>query len=381
MNPRSVAVYAFEIGLLLAVAAILVGQFYGTPVLLSFVETGSMAPTIEAGDGFVAVPTAVAGPVEEGDVVTFDARNLHGGGLTTHRVVGETDEGYVTQGDANAVTDQDDTEPHVSDGQIKAKALQIDGEVVAIPHLGTAVMGIQSGLERIQGGLAATFGTSAFLGAQGLSYLLFGFGILVYAIGLFEEHSGRPRDDRSRSRSRPHIYDGRRIVLLSILFMAVVSMGTMGAMSGTERIDIVSASFDSERPTVIPAGEQRQWNDTFYNGGVFPVVTTLEPTSNGIETGPPDHVLLPRGESANVTVTVTAPPETGSYIRSYREYRYFMVLPPSVILALHEVHPWLAMGAVTGVISALFVAPVLFVTGFGTVRTRERKRESPTGWW
>jgi signal peptidase len=381
MNLRSAAVYAVELGLLLSVAAILVGQFYGTPVLLSFVETGSMAPTMEAGDGFVAIPTAVAGPVERGDVVTFEARNLHGGGLTTHRVVGETDQGYVTQGDANTVTDQDDTEPPVSDGQIKAKALRIDGEVVVIPHLGTAVMGLQDGLERAQQGLAATFGTSAFLGTQGLSYLLFGFGILVYAIGLFEERSGRPRDDRSRSRSRPHVYDGRTILLVSILFIATVSMGTMGAMSGTERIDIVSASFDSERPTVIPAGEQRQWNDTFYNGGVIPVVTTLEPTSGGIETGPPDHVRLSRGDSANVTVTVTAPPETGAYVRSYAEYRYFVVLPPSVILAVHAIHPWLAMGAVTAVISAAFVVPVLFLTGVGTIRTRERKRESPTGWW
>jgi len=30
-----------------------------------------MAPTLEPGDGFVAVPAELAGPVEEGDVVTF----------------------------------------------------------------------------------------------------------------------------------------------------------------------------------------------------------------------------------------------------------------------------------------------------------------------
>ncbi|MFC7138101.1 S26 family signal peptidase [Halobaculum litoreum] len=64
-----------------------VGQALGQPVLVSYVETGSMAPTLAPGDGFVAVPAAVAGQVEAGDVVTFRAESVGGGGLTTHRVV------------------------------------------------------------------------------------------------------------------------------------------------------------------------------------------------------------------------------------------------------------------------------------------------------
>ena len=381
MNPRTLAVYAVEVGVFLMVVAVLLGQFYGTPVLLSFVETGSMEPTLDAGDGFIAVPAPVAGPVESGDVVTFEAQNLHGGGLTTHRVVGETDQGYVTRGDNNVATDQDGSEPYVTDGQIAAKALQINGDVVAIPHFGTAIMGIQSGLERFQQRLAATFGTSAFLGTQGLSYLLFGVAILVYALGLFEERSNRTREERSWSRSRAHVYDGRRVVLLSILFIAVISMGSMAAMSGTEQVQIVSAGFDSERPSVITAGETEQWTETLYNGGLLPVVTTVEPSSSGVETGPPDHVRLDRGETMNVTINVTAPPETGAYLRSYTEYRYFMVLPPSVLLELHAIHPWLAMSAVTTVISTGFVAPVLVFVGTGAVRTRERRRDSPGGRW
>jgi signal peptidase I len=92
-----------------AVAAVVLlfvlGQLPGQPILLSYVATGSMEPTMDAGDGFVAVPSAVTGPPSEGDVVVFDARELHDGGLTTHRVVDETDEGDVTKGDANPFTD------------------------------------------------------------------------------------------------------------------------------------------------------------------------------------------------------------------------------------------------------------------------------------
>jgi len=113
-------------GVLLALIA---GNLLGTPVVLSFVETGSMEPTIQTGDGFVVLPPAVTGDVSAGDVVVFDARELEGGGLTTHRIVNETDDGYITQGDANPFTDQDDSEPPVSDDQIVAVAWQPNGQV------------------------------------------------------------------------------------------------------------------------------------------------------------------------------------------------------------------------------------------------------------
>ncbi len=158
-------------------------------------------------------------------------------------------------------------------------------------------------------------------------------------------------------------------------------MSTFRSRSIAENPPLASASFDSDRPTVIAAGETETQNLTFYNGGLIPVLTTVEPSSNGIETGPPDHARLDRGESVNVTMELTAPPETGAYLRSYTEYRYFVFLPPSVLLSLHAVHPWLAMGSVTAVICLLFAIPVLLLVGTGTVRTRERTRDARSGWW
>src|SRR6056297_2525566 len=125
---KSILRRAATIGLVALVGLLVVGHVLGVPLGLGYVETGSMEPTIDAGDGFVAVPAAVAGPVDEGDVVVYDAQEIEGGGLTTHRVVEETDHGYVTRGDANPFTDQDGGEPHVTDGQIVAKAWQVNGE-------------------------------------------------------------------------------------------------------------------------------------------------------------------------------------------------------------------------------------------------------------
>ncbi|RLM60020.1 S26 family signal peptidase, partial [Halorubrum sp. Atlit-26R] len=54
----------------------LVGQQLGQPIVLGFVLTGSMnaePANMAPGDGFVAVPPSIAGDIEEGDVVTFEA--------------------------------------------------------------------------------------------------------------------------------------------------------------------------------------------------------------------------------------------------------------------------------------------------------------------
>ncbi|MFB6159612.1 MAG: S26 family signal peptidase [Haloferacaceae archaeon] len=71
----------------LVVFSLVVGGLLGQPILLSYVTSGSMQPTLDPGDGFVAIPTAIAGPVDEGDVVVFRAEQVNDGDLTTHRVV------------------------------------------------------------------------------------------------------------------------------------------------------------------------------------------------------------------------------------------------------------------------------------------------------
>ena len=364
--------------LVVTLLALLAGHVLGVPILLSYVETGSMEPTLEAGDGFVAIPTASADSVEEGDVVVFDATEIEGGGLTTHRVVDETEHGYVTKGDANPFTDQDAGEPYVTDGQVVAKAWQVDGGVVAIPHLGTAAMGIQNGLESLQWWLAGLLGTRAVLGTQGLAYLLMGAGLVTVAVSVALDR-GRASDRvRSRTRSRGDVFDARTLVLGLGLLLCLVTFGTMIAMSGTTEIGIVSAEFDSERPDVIPAGETDAQTYELHNAGALPVVTIVEPASDGIAVDA-DRQTLHRGESLNATVSITAPPETGYYLRSFAENRYFAVLPVPVIAGLHAVHPWVAMAAVTGVTVSLFLAPFALLLGAGTIRTRTRQRSERPG--
>lgn len=371
---RGYATRGVELLLVVVLVSLLAGAALGQPILLSFVETGSMEPTMEPGDGFIAVPAPVAGDIEQGDVVVFEAQNLNGGGLTTHRVVGETEAGYITRGDANPFTDQDGQEPPVTDGQIVAVALQVNGEVVVIPELGTGAEAIRGAIETAQFRLAQAFGTRAFLGTQGLALLISGIGLVVLLFGFLFDDDRRERVVE-RSRNREGVYDPRRMVIVMAVFIALVSGGTMAAMSDTQEYGMVSASFDSENPTTVPMGEESDLTYPALNGGQLPVYAFYAPASSNVDVEP-RSMRMARGEQTNVTITLQAPPETGYYPQYVTEHRYFAVLPYGVVAWLYGIHPWLPTVVTSAVMGGVFLAVGLLVVGASPIRTRERSRGS-----
>ena len=356
---------------LAAVVALLAGQLLGQPVLLGFVETGSMEPTIETGDGFVAVPSQLDGEPEPGDVVVFDAQEIEGGGLTTHRVVDETNAGYVTQGDANPFTDQDSAEPPVQDAQIVATALQVDGSVVTIPSLGTAVMAIGETLERGQTWLAATFGVRSFLGTTGLAYLLLGLSVVLYALETIRERRERsPRDGGSDSGERG--FKGLDPRLLAAGFALVVVVAASAAMlvpAGTHSYDVVSAQFESDRPLVIEQGTTEEIPYEIRNGGFVPIVSYVEPGSGSVDVDTESKTVGPRSES-ETTVAIEAPEETGYYPTYVTEYRYLYVLPAPALDALYDVHPWSPFVAINAILGGGFYLLGRFLHGPADPRAR-----------
>ncbi|WP_053947934.1 signal peptidase I [Halolamina sediminis] len=369
MSPRRFLTIGAELAVALVVASLLLGQVLGTPVLLGYVETGSMEPTLDPGDGFVAIPDAVAGDVAEGDVIVFRAEELQGGGLTTHRVVGETERGYVTQGDANPFTDQDGDEPPVKEGQIVAKALQIGGSVVVIPNLGTLVTGLQSAFGAVQQQLAVLTGSRAFLGTQGLAYVLLGLSALLYLYDLVV--GGGELRDRSRSRDRDQGISPGLIVAVLAGVLVASATAAMVVPAGTQQFGVVSAEFASENPTVIRQGESATLPYTVPNGGLVPVVAYLEPGSEGVAVSP-DRVRVGGREQATVEMTLSAPPETGYYRRFVTEHRYLAVLPGPVIDTLYDVHPWLPILVIDAGLAGSVALLGLVVLGGRRVRVRDR---------
>ncbi len=378
MTPRRLLTLGAEAALVLVVASLLLGQVLGTPVLLGYVETGSMEPTLEPGDGFVAVPAAVAGDVEEGDVIVFRAEELQGGGLTTHRVVGETERGYVTRGDANPFTDQDGDEPPVKEGQIVAEALQIGGSVVVIPNLGTLVTGLQGAFTAVQQRLAVMTGSRALLGTQGLAYLLLGLSALLY---LYDVLAGDGEErDRDRDRSRDQGLSPGLVVLVLAGVLVASATAAMVVPAGTQQFGVVSAEFASENPTVIEQGGSATLPYTVPNAGLVPVVAYVEPGSDGVAIEP-QRVRVGGRSEATVEMTLSAPPETGYYRRFVTEHRYIALLPVPVIDALYEVHPWLPILAIDAALAGAVALLGLLVLGGRRVRVRRRSSRHNRSTW
>ncbi|WP_050032777.1 signal peptidase I [Halorubrum halophilum] len=365
-----------QVAFVLVVASLIVGQYLGQPVLLSYVETGSMQPVLNPGDGFVAIPAPIAGGIGVGDVVTFDAQEIEGGGLTTHRVVEETERGYVTRGDNNPFTDQDGGEPVVQEADIVAKALTVGGSVVVIPHLGTVAMGFQSALDSLQTWLAVTFGVRSLQGTQGLAYILFGLSAVAYAVDWYLDKGSRETRERDRSRD-----DGTSVfAIVGVLALVLMATATaaMVVPGGTQEYGVVSAEFESENPTVIERGTSQELEYVVPNAGLVPVYAYVTPQSPGVDVDPQRVAVGSRGE-ASTTVTLTAPDETGYYRLFVAEHRYLAVLPPGVIDELYGVHPWAPLVAINGLLGGGIVGiGLLLLRGEpARIRSRESRAKPP----
>lgn len=376
MGTGSWGTRAAQAGVVVLLLALVTGQLLGQPVLFAFVETGSMAPTLDAGDGFVAVPAAVAGPVEPGDVVTYRAETVDGGGLTTHRVVERTDQGYVTRGDANPFTDQSAGEPPVKNAQVVAVAWRPGGSVLVLPAFGAVVDGIRDIVGGLQRAVASLVGASALLGPSGVWWLVAGFSAVLYLVDLFatEEISrdSERRTDRESGRDARALLAGFALLLVAGATVAMV------APAGTTEYEIVSAEFESEQPTIVRAGNATTLTQPVRNTGIVPVRVYVATESGGV-TVRPERFALGSGDTRNVTVTAQAPPETGLYRQFVTEHRYLLVLPSSVLDTLYAAHPWLPLLAVDAVIGVGFYLLGRVVVGRGRVAIRKYERDSPSG--
>ncbi|WP_290818222.1 signal peptidase I [Halovivax sp.] len=357
------------IALAVLVVAMVLGQLLGQPILLGYVATGSMAPAMDAGDGFVAVPSPLSGDVSEGDVIVFEAQEINDGELTTHRVVDETEDGYVTRGDANPFTDQDAGEPPVTDGQVVATAAQVNGHVVTIPHLGTAVMGAQSIAMTAVDSLAAAVGVPGELDAEGAGAMLVAIGIALLGLGTAFDRAGPARRDTTRSRKRENVIAIWVAVGLVLLVFVTLATAAMVIPSGTTSYQVVATDQPTDEPQVLAPGETGELERTVDNAGYLPVVVATEPASRGVTVEPEGQTVASRS-AGETTVRLSAPRTEGEYVRTVSEYRYLMVLPPSVLLGLHGIHPYLAVAGVNAVIVAIGTGLVLAVLGGSDLRLR-----------
>jgi len=346
---------------------IVLSQVFGFPAPIAFVETGSMAGTIDPGEGFIGIPTPLAGEPSVGDVVTYRAQVIQGGGLTTHRIVDITEAGYETQGDANSFTDQDDGEPYVTDPQIELVALQFNGEVVTIPGVATAARTGSGALSTI----VALIGVEETPGAD-IGVILGIAGLLVvgaaYTYDLFTDSVTR---ELRRSTRRWDIIDSRLILIALLIALSLPILSVMTVPSGTTDITITSAEFESPNdPTLIEAGGTSRTTSDVEAGPFIPRTIVLEPRTEGVQFVDPVLQVAP-GRTAETTIILSAPVEIGSYVRARSEHHYISILPSGMIVTLHDIHPFAAMLTITGVLLSPIAMLFYLIVGFRPIVLRE----------
>jgi signal peptidase len=315
----------------------------GGPAPVGYVETGSMAPTLSPGDGFVAVPASLAGPPEAGDVVVYRADRLDGGGLTTHRVVERTDRGLVTKGDANAFTDQSAGEPPVSEDRVVAVALAVGDRVVVLPGVG-AFAGTVRGTA---GAVAAPFGLPP-------RAVLVAAAACAAALSL---SSGRVRE---RRRETP--VSAGLVVVCCGLAVTAAATASLVVPLGPTTYDVVAAERDAPGPTVVPTGETETTEYVVPGGRLVPTFVTLAPASEGVALDR-RRLVVPPGENASVGLALSAPSEPGRYERRVRERRYPLVLPRPVVAGLVGLHPYAPVAVVDGLVLAATALAAALVGG------------------
>lgn len=344
-----------------AVLALLVlttalGAALGTPMGVSYVETNSMKPTLHPGDGFILVPDELTGPPEKGDVIVFRAEEVRGGGLTTHRVVGKTDRGYITQGDNNNAPDQVAGEPPVQQAQIVGQPLQFGGQVVVIPGVGTAATttsGIVEDVRRWYNTALLWLGLSEISSSQ-FSYIVTGLLIVLYGAESLRAR-GRNRDRKASERYQrkttrgdedAYTYHTILLVLTGVLILAMTT--AMILPGGPEKYGVVASKSDS--PVFVDPGSEQEFKHGIGNSPFLPMAVFLE-GGDSVNVSR-EKVKLQRGGVSNVSATVSVPPSVGYHRFYVVEHWYIPVLPMDILTALYQLHPWLPIAAIDVVVAA-----------------------------
>lgn len=355
------------------VISLVVGQLIGQPILLGYVTSGSMAPTLEAGDGFVAVPEPLSGEIEDGDVIVFEAVELQGGGLTTHRVVEVTENGYITKGDNNPFRDQEGAEPVVTDDRVFATALQVNGEVVRVPEIGTGIAKIRETAESAQTITADVFGVET-AGPRTLSGLFISIGLGLLLIMFADDIRGGQARDRVRNISQPgeEGIDGRWIALGLAFLILIPANAALFAPAGTQQVVIDGDDLRSG----TTAGDPVETELTAENNGLITMLVLLE-TSHADGELSRNELVTPRGGSATSTLTVTAPSPGEQVVVTISEHRYFLVVPPPTIVWLHSIHPLVAVTVFNALVLGSVLTLVGAAFGFRQRRVRSQKRDIP----
>jgi signal peptidase len=307
--------------LLLFVAALVAPA--AAPIQISYVVSDSMSPTLATDDGYVLIDT---GSVEVGDIITYYSDER--GTSVTHRAVAVTEDGIVTQGDANPSTDQAAGYPLVQPADVAGEVLTVGGTPLRIPHLGAGIALLQD-------------------------YWYVAVGVLTGLVLFTLAGSARNRERNALLRSRE--------VILTVTVVAVIVGVALISFAATEQTTVYQVTAEeSTSAQTLTVGEARTESLTvrFARTPMTYIVTdtegmTITDTTALAEDGDSTSVdesttlgwlrsRLLESEGQTVIAEIPAQEATGPHRTDLTVYSYPATLPRGIVAALHDLHPVVA---------------------------------------
>lgn len=326
-----------EYSLILTVSVIVLGSILGAlldrPVFMSYVYSDSMTPTLNKGDLFFMNPFSKSADV--GDVIVFNLR----GGWTVHRVVGIVEGGYITKGDNNVATDQQEEKASpVSRDAIAGKVIMIGDSPLKVPRIGTYLQKGVSGQTKI---------------------LLAGLLIIIGALTF----TGEEKTHKKKRKKFIKIKFKTLYILASALLLVMLSVS----------IFVSWQVFPIEYAVTAAGGQREGWylpGSTFEkeiiikNKNFYPMVYYLEPETTRIVQISETHFELGPQEEKIITVLIKTPKETFLFTDKIKVNAYVPVLPSSVIDWFYQIDP---LVPIFGILfeTSVFLGALYFISGIG----------------
>lgn len=334
-------------------------------LFIGYVETISMEPTINAGDGYVSLPSLFTTSPSQGDLIIFESREGDAD-MTVHRIESVSEDGFITRGDNNIATDQEGGEPVVTPEQVVGKPVTIGGSPITIPGYAIFATTTQSWVQSIITQLGLTQNPRA----QSMLVIL-GFGLLFMLIGIADGVRASENKTTTRTVTRPFI--DSRIILLIILVIVIFPLLTASVLQFDTTETTIEVEEGGSGSQSIDPGENQTIELNVENNQFVPTAIIVD-AANDEDHISPSALAIRYGQSATTEYTITAPTEEGRYVRTHTQHHYPHILPVTVISLLHGISPILALGAIiTTLLMPVILCFWLFI-GFRPVYLRDTRR-------
>lgn len=303
-----------ELATLFAIALLLF--WYISPLTAVAVNGDSMEPTIPEGSLQIIYESKEA---EVNDVIVYYSSFVDE--IITHRIVDENQDGFITQGDNNEVTDQSAGHSYVQDSEIIGKSITVFDQPIYIPYIGFILLSFGDNIVLLSGVILLLLLTSSTLldirGKSDSSMLVIG--------------------DILNS-----LFMATILLLTCLIILSVSSVGVPLSYTDTDSL--------SERQYVVDIDNQNQIQE----------ITISKAKGSGQEIYKVDNADIISSSRTESTITLEViPPERESQGVEELQvdiYQFPPFIPENLILSLLDVSVFLA-----ALLSSILVTSPLYI--------------------